>query len=251
MSSGLFFVPLNAYLQQRSDTREKGRIIATNNFYNTIGMLLASGRAVALHDRLHLSADRHHAGLRLRDPVLVTAYIVTVVPDFLIRFVLWLLTHTIFRIRIVGQENVPFRGPALLVSNHMSHVDGFLIGACVQRFIRFMVWKPILRDEGAPLVLPQDANAIPVGTGGPRDMVESIRAARQEIGRRPRGLHLRRRRHQPHRQHAALQARHGKNRRRRWTCPSFRCTWTACGAASSASRAASSSGSGPSAFRIP
>ena len=69
------------------------------------------------------------------------------VPDFLVRFVLWMATHTIFRIRIVGQENVPFRGPALLVANHMSHVDGFLIGACVQRFVRFMVWKPYLRNE--------------------------------------------------------------------------------------------------------
>src|ERR1035438_10806768 len=69
-------------------------------------------------------------------------YIVTVVPDYLVRFVLWLLTHSVFRIRINGQENVPFEGPALLVANHMSHVDGLLVGASVQRFIRFMVWKP-------------------------------------------------------------------------------------------------------------
>ena len=74
--------------------------------------------------------------------LVATVYIVSVVPDFLVRFVLWMATHTLFKIRIVGQENVPFRGPALLVANHMSHVDGFLISACVQRFIRFMVWKP-------------------------------------------------------------------------------------------------------------
>jgi acyl-[acyl-carrier-protein]-phospholipid O-acyltransferase/long-chain-fatty-acid--[acyl-carrier-protein] ligase len=72
-----------------------------------------------------------------------TAYIVSVVPDFLVRFVLWMATHTVFRIRVVGQENVPFRGPALLVANHVSHVDGLLIGASVQRVIRFMVWRPI------------------------------------------------------------------------------------------------------------
>jgi len=102
------------------------------------------------------------------------------VPDFAVRFFLWLLTHSIFRIRIVGQENVPFRGPALLVSNHMSHVDGFLIGACIQRFVRFMVWKPFYEMKALNWFMRM-TNAIPVGTGNRRDVVESIRAARREL----------------------------------------------------------------------
>ena len=64
----------------------------------------------------------------------------SVVPEFLVRFSLWLLTHTIYRIRIVGQAARPVRGPALLVCNHLSHVDGSLVGACVQRFVRFLVY---------------------------------------------------------------------------------------------------------------
>jgi acyl-[acyl-carrier-protein]-phospholipid O-acyltransferase/long-chain-fatty-acid--[acyl-carrier-protein] ligase len=80
----------------------------------------------------------------------------------------------------VGQENVPFRGPALLVANHMSHIDGFLINACIQRFIRFMVWKPYYE---LPVLnwFFKLAKAIPVGTNGPRDVVASIRAARKEL----------------------------------------------------------------------
>ena len=179
MASGLFIVPLNAFLQQRSDDREKGRIIATNNFYNTLGLLLAAGTLWVLHDRLHVSA----ATLVLLAGIAtlgVTVYIVSVVPDFLIRFLLWMLTHTFFRIRIAGEGKVPLGGPALLVANHMSHVDGFLIGACLQRFVRFMVWRPYYEMKSMHWFFKL-TNSIPVGGGGPRDLAASVRMARQEL----------------------------------------------------------------------
>jgi acyl-[acyl-carrier-protein]-phospholipid O-acyltransferase/long-chain-fatty-acid--[acyl-carrier-protein] ligase len=178
VASGLFIVPLNAFLQQRSEEGEKGRMIATNNFFNTAGLLLASGTIWTLHDKLRLSADKLILIFGFVT-LLCTVYIVTVVPDFLVRFVLWMTTHTLFKVRIVGQQNVPFRGPALLVANHMSHVDGFLIAACVQRFIRFMVWKAFYEMRSFNWVF-RLTNAIPVG-GGRREIVESIRAARQAL----------------------------------------------------------------------
>ena len=179
IASGLFIVPLNAYLQQRSETGETGRAIATNNFYNTLGMLLASAALYSLHDELHLSPATIillSGGLTIG----VTVYIVMLAPEFLVRFLLWFLTHTLFKIRIVGTENVPRRGPALLVANHMSHVDGMLIGACLQRFVRFMVWKPYYEMKAFHWFLKM-TKAIPVGTGGPRDMVRSIQDARAEL----------------------------------------------------------------------
>jgi acyl-[acyl-carrier-protein]-phospholipid O-acyltransferase/long-chain-fatty-acid--[acyl-carrier-protein] ligase len=178
LASGLFIVPLNAYLQQRAEDREKGRLIATNNFYNTIGLMLASAALWIFHDRLHVGPDRLILIFGIAT-VGATAYIVTVVPDFLVRFVLWLLTHTIFKIRIVGPENVPFRGPALLVANHTAHVDGLLIGACVQRFIRFLVWRPYYEMRGVHGVL-RLMKAIPVGTGR-RDTLEMLQRASQEL----------------------------------------------------------------------
>src|SRR5262249_31064926 len=57
-ASGLFIVPLNAFLQQRGGETEKGRMIATNNFFNTVGLLLASGALWGLHDKLRVSPDR-------------------------------------------------------------------------------------------------------------------------------------------------------------------------------------------------
>jgi acyl-[acyl-carrier-protein]-phospholipid O-acyltransferase/long-chain-fatty-acid--[acyl-carrier-protein] ligase len=179
LASGLFIVPLNAYLQQRSGGHEKGRAIATNNFYNTVGLLLASGTLWIMHDRLHVSPSTLILDFGFVT-LLATVYMVTIVPDFLVRFILWMATHTVFKIRIAGQENVPFRGGALLVANHLSHVDGFLIGACVQRFIRFMVWKPYYNLKALHWFF-RLTKAIPVGTSGPRDVVESIRQARKEL----------------------------------------------------------------------
>ena len=181
VASGLFFVPLNAYLQQRSESREKGRIIATNNFYNT-------HRACCWPPRCSVAAARpaarqpaaHHPAASASSPWRSRSTSSRWCDDFLIRFLLWLLTHTIFRIRIVGQENVPFRGPALLVSNHMSHVDGFLVGACVQRFIRFMVWKPYYELKALNWFF-RKTNADPGGHGGRATRCEAIRAARQEL----------------------------------------------------------------------
>ena len=179
LSSGLFVVPLYAYVQQRSGRTEKGRVVAANNFYQTVGMLLASGLMALCHTSLHLDAGAILLFFGL-SVALVAAYLLSVVPDFFVRFVLWLLTHSLFRIKIRGAENVPFRGPALLVANHMSHADAFLIAACVQRFIRFMVWKPYYERKYLRWFL-RLAKSIPTGTGGPRELVQSIRCARREI----------------------------------------------------------------------
>jgi acyl-[acyl-carrier-protein]-phospholipid O-acyltransferase / long-chain-fatty-acid--[acyl-carrier-protein] ligase len=138
---GLFAVPLNAVLQQRSGGAEKGRLMATNNFANMVAIMLASGVLSVLSDRFGLSPDRILLVFGAAT-LLSSIYVLTTVPEFFVRFSLWLLTHTVYRIRIVGSEHVPTRGPAVLVCNHLSHVDGLLVGSCVQRFIRFLVYRP-------------------------------------------------------------------------------------------------------------
>lgn len=97
-----------------------------------------------------------------------------------IRFSLWLVAHTIFKVRIVGRENVPLCGPALLASNHVTYADGFLIASCVKPPIRFLVWKPFFRWLGINWVL-RIIKAIPAGIGGPRETAESILRAREEL----------------------------------------------------------------------
>ncbi len=176
-SGGLFAVPLNAILQQRPDAAVKGRLLATNNFLNVIGILLASAVLWLATDILQLRPEQ----VFLIGGVLTLAgsvYVLARVPEFFVRFSLWLLTHTIYRIRIVGQPHVPARGPALLVCNHLSHVDGFLVGACIQRFVRFMVYRPYYEHPMLRWFLSR-IHAIPVAAG--RDALASLERARKEL----------------------------------------------------------------------
>jgi acyl-[acyl-carrier-protein]-phospholipid O-acyltransferase/long-chain-fatty-acid--[acyl-carrier-protein] ligase len=179
VSAGFFIVPLNAFLQQKSGAEEKGRLIATANFMNTCGMLLAAGTLSLLGACFKIPADIIIAIFGVVS-FLVTIYLLTILPDFLLRFTLWMLTHTIYKIRILGQSHVPFRGPALLIANHVSYVDGLLIGACLQRFIRFMVYQPIYETPGLHRMF-RLMNAIPISIGNRREVIKSLQRAQEEL----------------------------------------------------------------------
>src|SRR5215471_1207713 len=175
----VFAVPLNALLQQRSGREDKGQLIATNNVFNTIGVLLASAMLWGLATLLHLPADHIILILGLLTFVL-TLYALYLLPDFFVRFILWVLTHTLYRIRIVGQENIPLQGPALLISNHISFVDALLIGACLPRFIRFMLHREYYDIRWLNWLF-RLMKSIPVSASNRRDIVHALRSARQEL----------------------------------------------------------------------
>ncbi|MDZ4384054.1 MAG: MFS transporter, partial [Nitrospirota bacterium] len=129
-SAGLIIVPLNAFLQRESGHQEKGRLIAANNFLNTGGVLLASGVLWLFRDFFQMPADRIIKIFGFFT-FIATAYIVRELPKFLVRFVLVTLINTLYKVRVVGQENIPMKGPALLVCNHLSFADPILLGCSV------------------------------------------------------------------------------------------------------------------------
>ena len=145
-SAGLFEVPLSAYIQHRSPHEKRGAVLASTNFLAFSGILLMAGIYALL--RLPLGEGKEPlfnarqifflAGL-LSIPVCV--YVVWLVPQAFIRFVLWVLTRTFYRIRVEGEENLPEEGGALLISNHISWLDGVLLLLLTERPVRFVAWS--------------------------------------------------------------------------------------------------------------
>ena len=99
--------------------------------------------------------------------------------EFPVRFALRLVAWSLFRIRILGKENLPARGPALLVSNHLTHLDGFLVGSCVHPVVRFLVWKPCYDFKLVTWIF-RLAKAIPIWTR-PHSAAQAIAKARAEL----------------------------------------------------------------------
>lgn len=179
LSGGLYAVPLNALLQQKADKEEKGRVLATNNFFNTVGVLIAAGLTWFFGSFLRLSPDQSILAMGILS-LLGTAYILTILPDFFIRFVLWALTNTLYRVKPVGLENLPKEGPALLVCNHISWVDGLLVGTTSERFVRFMVYKPIYENKWLHWVFKK-VKAIPTANRTKEEVIQSIEEARNRL----------------------------------------------------------------------
>ncbi|SIT38537.1 Lysophospholipid transporter LplT [Paraburkholderia piptadeniae] len=159
MFGGFYSVPLYALIQSRSQPSHRARIIAANNILNSLFMIVSSLMAVAL-----TSAGVGIPGLFLVTAllnVIVAVYIYSLVPEFLLRFVAWLLVHTFYRIRLVHAERMPEQGAAVLVCNHVSYVDALVIMAESPRPIRFVMDHRIFRTPFAGWLF-RHAKAIPI-----------------------------------------------------------------------------------------
>ncbi len=140
---GFYIVPLYALVQVRSDPAHVSRVIASNNILNALFMVVA-----ALFGAFLLQAGGTIPQLFLASAILnaaVALYIYLLVPEFLVRFVAWMLIHTIYRLRTTGLENIPQTGAALIACNHVSFVDAVVILAASPRPIRFVMDHHIFR----------------------------------------------------------------------------------------------------------
>lgn len=141
--AGIYSVPLYALIQKRAKRRHLSRIIAANNIINTVFMVIASLMAIAV---LSLGFSIPELFLILAAlNVVVAIYIYSLLPEFMMRFLAWVLISLLYRIRSTGLENVPSKGPAIVVCNHVSYMDPILLTGSIRRPMRFVMYYRIFQ----------------------------------------------------------------------------------------------------------
>ena len=156
---GFYIVPLYALIQHRSPESHRSRIIAANNILNALFMVVAAIVAIGLL----------RAGLTMPNLFLVLAvmnaavawFIFRLVPEFLMRFIVWMLVHTIYRLKTLDMDHIPNRGPAIVACNHVSFVDALVLTAGCRRPIRFIMYHGVFKIPVLNFVF-RTTRAIPI-----------------------------------------------------------------------------------------
>jgi 1-acyl-sn-glycerol-3-phosphate acyltransferase len=139
---GFYIVPLYALVQSRSAPDHRSRVIAGLNILNALFMVIAALMAMWVLGPAGLSIPELFLISAVLNAV-VAIYIFTLVPEFLMRFLVWLLIHTIYRVRVRGIEHIPDDGPVMVASNHVSFVDPLIIGGMIRRPVNFVMYYKI------------------------------------------------------------------------------------------------------------
>jgi acyl-[acyl-carrier-protein]-phospholipid O-acyltransferase / long-chain-fatty-acid--[acyl-carrier-protein] ligase len=173
---GFFIVPISALLQHRPEEQHRGGVLASANLLSFVGILAASVVYYLAKHYLHLGPAAIFLWASV-GTLAALAYILWLLPDSLLRLLLWIAAHTIYRLDLKGQQMIPARGGALLTPNHSSWVDAVLLIVVTDRPIRFLMFRGVYEH---PLIKPfaKMLKIIPIASDqGPREMIHSLREA--------------------------------------------------------------------------
>lgn len=173
---GFYSVPLYALIQKRSKPQHLSRIIAANNIINSLLMVGAAIMSMVLLN-LGLSIPQLFAvvaGLN----ALVAIYIFSLLPEFLMRFLAWIIISVVYRLRPTGLDNIPARGPAVVVCNHVSYMDPIILAGSIQRPLRFVMWYKIFQIPLLNFIF-RTMKAIPIA--GAREDVQIMNDAFEKV----------------------------------------------------------------------
>lgn len=179
-SSGFFIVPINALLQHRPGKGRKGAVLGAANLLSFVGVFIAMGVINLLRQVGRFDPPTIFLVSAIIT-VVGTLYVLVLLPDALLRFVLWMFTHSVYRIKVAGRDNIPEKGGALFVCNHLSLVDALLLSASTDRPIRFIMFKGIY-DMLVVKPFARILRAIPISAQlRPREMLLALQTASDAI----------------------------------------------------------------------
>ena len=166
---GFYIVPLYALIQSRTAPSERARVIAANNILNALFMVVSALITILLLSVAKLTIPELFLVVSLMN-IAVNTYIFKIVPEFSMRFMIWLLSHSMYRVQHKNLELIPDEGAALLVCNHVSFVDALLIGGAVRRPIRFVIYYKIYNLPVLNFIF-RTAGTIPIAGRGEDEVI--------------------------------------------------------------------------------
>lgn len=159
MFGGFFTVPLYTLIQERAQPSERARVVAGNNILNALFMVIGSALLALLFSQ---GFDVHAVFLVLAClSVAAGIYIYSLLPEFLLRFFAWILGRTMYRLKVIGHDNIPMTGPVVLVCNHVAFNDPLIVAGSVRRPARFVMDHQIARTPVLSILFKQ-AKTIPI-----------------------------------------------------------------------------------------
>ncbi|MEE4219125.1 MAG: MFS transporter [Xanthomonadales bacterium] len=159
---GFYIVPLYALVQSRSEPDHRSRVIAGLNILNALFMVIAAVMAMLLLGPAGLTIPKLFLITALLNAI-VAIYIFTLVPEFLIRFLVWILIKAIYRVRVTGLENIPEEGAVIVASNHVSFVDPLVLGGMIRRPVRYVMYHKIYEIPVLKFIF-KNGKAIPIAS---------------------------------------------------------------------------------------
>jgi len=145
-SAGLYSVPMYALIQLRAQPSHRARIIAANNILNALFMIVSSLLAGAMLGAGFSIPQVFGATAVLN--ILVVGYVFWLMPEYIVRLVMLVVTRVVYRLKVRGDEHLPTDGAAILVCNHVSFIDAVILGVCSPRPMVFLMDHRIFKTPG-------------------------------------------------------------------------------------------------------
>jgi acyl-[acyl-carrier-protein]-phospholipid O-acyltransferase/long-chain-fatty-acid--[acyl-carrier-protein] ligase len=177
--TGLYILPLKALQQSLPSEHMRGRLIGTTNVFSNIAMIISSMLLMCMQEIFKFSPTIIFLLLG-SVTLVVTALTVYMLPAFFIRLILWVIMHTLYRVHVFNERNVPATGGALLVCNHVSYIDSLILAAVVPRFIRYLVAQRYYDIKAISWVIKL-AKSIPIDTSTEDKITEALIEARKAL----------------------------------------------------------------------
>ena len=160
MFGGFYIVPLYALVQSRSEPGHRARVIAGNNILNAFFMVCSAIITIIALKVFHLTIPELFLLTAVFSAV-VSVYIYTLVPEFLMRFLVWIFVSLFYRIDRTNLQRIPDEGPCIIVCNHVSFYDALILASAIRRPPRFVMHHTIFKTPVLSFIF-RTARAIPI-----------------------------------------------------------------------------------------